>query len=98
MEKYLASAEQPVEIMESRIDAICAFDRRDGMENINVPTLVIVADDDMVTPRYLSDELAQGIDHAEKVVLPTGGHFVLHVLVDDYNEKIGDFIRRHPID
>ncbi|PPR11203.1 MAG: putative aminoacrylate hydrolase RutD [Alphaproteobacteria bacterium MarineAlpha11_Bin1] len=97
MEKYLAGAEQPVEIMESRIDAICAFDRRDSMENINVPTLVIVADDDMVTPRYLSDELAEGINHAEKVILPTGGHFVLHVLVEEYNAAVGDFIRRHPM-
>ncbi len=59
MEKYLAGSDQPVEIMESRIDAICAFDRRDRMGDIDVPALVIVAEDDMVTPRYLSDQLAE---------------------------------------
>ena len=81
--------------MESRIDAICAYDRRDRMSDINVPVLVIVAEDDMVTPRYLSDQLAAGIVGAEKIILPTGGHFVLHVLVDEYNAAISDFIKRH---
>lgn len=97
MEKYLAGSDQPVEIMESRIDAICAFDRRDRMGDIDVPALVIVAEDDMVTPRYLSDQLAEGVAGAEKVILPTGGHFVLHVLVDEYNAAVADFIKRHPI-
>ena len=32
MEKYLAGSDQPVEIMESRIDATCAFNRRDRMD------------------------------------------------------------------
>ncbi|MGB0630461.1 MAG: alpha/beta fold hydrolase [Alphaproteobacteria bacterium] len=97
MEKYLAGSDQPVEIMESRIDAICAFDRRDRMRDIDVPALVIVAEDDMVTPRYLSDQLADGVAGAEKVILPTGGHFVLHVLVEDYNAAVAEFIKRHPI-
>lgn len=94
-ESYLAGADQPVEIMESRIDAICRFDRRDRMKDIKAPTLVIVAEDDMVTPRYLSDQLAAGIDGAEKIVLRTGGHFLMHILTDDYNAAVGDFLRRH---
>ena len=97
MEKYLAGSDQPVEIMESRIDAICAFDRRDRMGCIDLPVLVIVAEDDMVTPRYLSDQLAEGVPGAEKVILKTGGHFVLHVLVEEYNAALIDFIQRHPI-
>ena len=97
MEGYLAGADQPVEIMESRIDAICAFDRRDRMADIKAPTLVIVAEDDMVTPRYLSDELADGIPGAEKVILSTGGHFVIHIEVDDYNRAVRGFLDRHPL-
>ena len=97
LEGYLAGADQPVEIMESRIDAICAFDRRDRMGDIKAPTLVIVAEDDMVTPRYLSDELAANVPGAEKVILPTGGHFVIHIAVDDYNRAVRDFIDRHPL-
>ena len=97
LEGYLAGADQPVEIMESRIDAICAFDRRDRMGDIKAPSLVIVAEDDMVTPRYLSDELAENVPGAEKVIIPTGGHFVIHVEVDDYNCAVRDFIDRHPM-
>ncbi len=94
-ESYLASSDQPVEIMESRIDAICRFDRRDRMKDIAAPTLVIVAEDDMVTPRYLSDELAANIPDSEQVVLKTGGHFLMHILTEEYNAAIGDFLRRH---
>lgn len=94
-ERHLAGSDQPVAIMESRIDAICAFDRRDRLPEIAAPTLVIVAEDDMVTPRHLSDEIAAAVPGAEKVVLPTGGHFVIHVLADEYNEAVGGFLRRH---
>jgi len=94
-ESYLAGSGQPVEIMESRIDAICAFDRRDRMKDVMAPTLVVVAADDAVTPRYLSDQLAAGIPGAEQVVLPTGGHFLMQILVDEYNAAVGGFLKRH---
>ncbi len=97
LEGHLGGGDQPVEIMQSRIDAICAYDRRAGMGDIKAPTLVIVAADDMVTPRYLSDELAENIPGAEKVVIPTGGHFVIHVETDAYNSAVRDFIDRHPM-
>ena len=97
LEEYLAGTDQPVEIMESRIDAICAFDRRSRMGDIKAPTLVIVAEDDMATPRYLSDQLEEGIAGAERVTLPTGGHFVIHILVDEYNRAVNDFLHRNPL-
>tara|TARA_R110000868_G_scaffold7354_10_gene40048 strand:- start:10939 stop:11736 length:798 start_codon:yes stop_codon:yes gene_type:complete len=97
LEGYLAGADQPAAIMESRIDAICAFDRRGRMTDIKVPTLVIVAEDDMVTPRYLSDELAENVPGAEKTVLPTGGHFLMHIDIDTYNSTVRDFIDRNPL-
>lgn len=94
-ENYLAGSDQPVSIVESRIDAICAFDRRDRLTDITAPTLAIVAEDDMVTPRYLTDEIAEAVPGAEKVILPTGGHFVIHILVDEYNDAVCDFLNRH---
>tara|TARA_B100000686_G_C16788954_1_gene977277 strand:+ start:1298 stop:2098 length:801 start_codon:yes stop_codon:yes gene_type:complete len=96
LEGYLAGAEQPKKIMESRIDAICDFDRRNRMIDINAPTLVIVAEDDMVTPRYLSDELANGINNAEKIILSTGGHFMNHILIEEYNLAISRFLINNP--
>ena len=97
-EGHLSTSDQPVEIIVRRIDAICAFDRRSRLAEISAPTLVIVAEDDIVTPRYLSDEIAEAVPGAEKVILPTGGHFVIHALVDEYNEAVHDFLRRHRMD
>ena len=51
----------------------------------------------MVTPRYLSDELADGVSGAEKVILPTGGHFMNHILIDEYNKEVGDFLSRQSV-
>ena len=51
----------------------------------------------MVTPRYLSDELAENIPGAENIVIPTGGHFVIHVETGAYNSAVRDFIDRHPL-
>jgi len=59
----------------SRIDAILRYDRRVDMEKIDVPTLVICARDDAVTPAYLSEELAGLIPDAELRLLDGGGHF-----------------------
>jgi aminoacrylate hydrolase len=86
-------ASPPVEVIASRIDAIVAFDRRARLPHIRTPTLVIVAADDMTTPRFYSDELAERIPGAKLVVLESGGHFVPQVMPAAYNAAVGAFLR-----
>src|SRR6266581_2717846 len=74
-------------------DAILAFDRRARMREIRVPTLVVVAADDMVTPPFYSRELADGVPGAKLVVLDGGGHFVPSIFPDQYNAVVGGFLR-----
>lgn len=81
------------DILQSRIDAILRFDRRDRLSAITAPTLVIVAADDMVTPLHLSEELADKIDSARLTVLRYGGHFVPVVDPAPFNEAVGAFLR-----
>jgi aminoacrylate hydrolase len=88
-----AASWPPPEVVASRIDAIVAFDRRRRMADIRVPTLVVVAQDDMVTPRFYSDELARGVPGAEYVVLEGGGHFAPQIQPDAYNRAVGAFLR-----
>ncbi len=88
-----AAAWPPAEIVASRIDAIVAFDRRKRLGDIRTPTLVVVAQDDMTTPKFYSDELAREIPGARYVVLDGGGHFVPQVLPAPYNRAVGDFLR-----
>jgi aminoacrylate hydrolase len=81
------------EILQSRIDAIIRFDRRARLGQIKAPTLVVVAQDDMVTPPYMSEELAAKIPGAELGVLPYGGHFVPTIEPAAYNRVVGRFLR-----
>ncbi len=83
------------EILRSRIDAIIRFDRRARLGQIKAPTLVVVAQDDMVTPSYMSEELAAKIPGAELSVLPHGGHFVPTIEPAAYNRAVSRFLRRH---
>lgn len=90
-----AAAQAPVEVMASRIDAIVRFDRRDRLGEIGAPTLVVVAADDMLTPRFYSDELAGKIPGAKLLVLGTGGHLAPSIVPDEYNAAVGAFLREH---
>jgi aminoacrylate hydrolase len=83
----------PVEVTVSRIDAIMRHDRRARLDDIRVPTLVIVAQDDMITPRFYSDELASRVPGAKLVVLDTGGHAAPAVCAPAYNAAVGAFLR-----
>ena len=93
IERQAVASPQPVEIALSRIDAICAFDRRVRMKDIKAPTLVIVADDDIVTPPHLSEELASGIAASRLKLLAKGGHFVPIVDPETYNGALTAFLR-----
>ncbi len=88
-----AATAAPVDVIASRIDAIVAFDRRHRLHEIRTPTLVIVAADDMITPRYYSDELAAKIPGARLVVLDGGGHFAPVIAPDAYNAAVRAFLR-----
>jgi aminoacrylate hydrolase len=83
----------PVEVTASRIDAILRHDRRARLQDIRVPSLVIVAQDDVITPRFFSDELASRVPGAKLVVLDTGGHGAPGTFAAAYNRAVGAFLR-----
>jgi aminoacrylate hydrolase len=93
MHREQAASPAPVEVTASRIDAIVRFDRRARLHEIRTPTLVVVASDDMVTPRFYSDELASRIPGAKLVVLDGGGHFVPQIDPGRYNAVVGGVLR-----
>jgi aminoacrylate hydrolase len=83
----------PVEVTASRIDAILRHDSRARLSDIRVPTLVIVAQDDAITPRFYSDELASRVPSAKLLVLDTGGHAAPVTCAGAYNAAVGAFLR-----
>ena len=94
--RQTARSSPPVEVLVSRIDAIVKFDRRARLGEIRTPTLVIVAADDVLTPRFYSDELAERIPGAKLTVLEGGGHFAPQIVPDAYNAAVGAFLRAQP--
>jgi 3-oxoadipate enol-lactonase len=49
-------------------------DARPGLAHISFPTLVIVGEQDAITPKEKADELASNIPNARLVVIPAAGH------------------------
>jgi aminoacrylate hydrolase len=92
LHRVQAAASAPVQILVSRIDAILKHDRRGRLLEIRVPTLVIVAEDDMITPRFYSEELAARVPGAKLVVLETGGHYAPAINSEPYNAAVWAFL------
>ncbi len=93
LHRVTAASSPPVEVVASRIDAILRHDRRRRLLQIRVPTLVIVARDDMITPPFYSEELASTIPGAKLIVLDSGGHFCPLIHSGPYNAAVGAFLR-----
>ncbi|MFQ5859947.1 MAG: alpha/beta fold hydrolase [Dehalococcoidia bacterium] len=70
------------------VDGIGAFDVRASLGRIRVPTLVLVGEQDILTPPHLSRALAQGIPGAELVVLPGLSHFCASEDPDRFAEQL----------
>ncbi len=62
------------EIQESRFEAILNFDRRTELSRIAIPTMIVCAQDDILTPKYFSEEYVRLIPGARHHWEPRGGH------------------------
>lgn len=77
-----------------RIDAIMAHDARAVLADIQTPTLVLCAQDDVLTPPYQSRLLAQSIAGAQLTVVPQGGHSLSETFPQIFNELTLNFLAR----
>jgi aminoacrylate hydrolase len=81
-------------VQTSRLNAILAFDRRAELHRITIPTMILCADDDILTPRYFSEEFArhmpQAVTHFEK----RGGHALSRTEPDRFNQIVIDFFSK----
>ena len=85
----------PPEIVMSRIDAILAFDRTSELARIRTPSLIVAAQDDIVTPAYFSEELARLIPGAEAKFFAQGGHCFTQVMAREFNQAVLPFLEAH---
>jgi pimeloyl-ACP methyl ester carboxylesterase len=69
-----------------------AFDVRARLGEVNVPTLVIVGDDDRLTPLKYSEFLAINIRGAVLKIIRGAGHIAMLERPAEVNNVIGSFL------
>ena len=62
---------------------------------IKTPTLVVGAEDDIITPAYFSEELARLIPGAEIKIFPRGGHALTQVRPREFSQAVLPFLASH---
>lgn len=72
--------------------AVWLADQRGRVAAIGVPTLILVGDEDVVTPPALSDELAGLIDGARVERIPAAGHLTNVEQPEAFNSVIESFL------
>jgi len=68
-------------------------DRTELLPHIRVPTLVIVGEEDAVTPPDVARQMAEGIPGARLVVLPHAGHLANVEAPEAFNEAVRSFLQ-----
>jgi 3-oxoadipate enol-lactonase len=92
--RSLALANQPVAIQAALRAMMTRPDSTSLLPAISVPTLVIVGEEDAVTPPPLSAAMAAAIPGAELVVLPRAGHLSSLEQPEAFNAALLRFLDR----
>jgi 3-oxoadipate enol-lactonase len=73
-------------------EAVWLADQRDRAGEIRVPTLVLVGDQDFITPVDLSNELVDLIPDARMQVIAGAGHLTNFEKPEEFNRVLDDFL------
>jgi len=74
--------------------AFPAYDIRDRLKEIRVPTLILAGRHDWITPIRFARELADGIPGAELEVFEDAGHSINTDMPDKFKKVVRGFLRR----
>lgn len=80
---------------EAQLAALEVFDSRSWASSIKVPMLIISADQDIVIPERLSQDLAREIPHAEYYSFTDCGHIPYVEYPAEYFEVAHKFLQKH---
>jgi 3-oxoadipate enol-lactonase len=84
-----------VEPYKQALHAIITTDFRAVLPHINVPTLVIVGDEDVVTPPADAEFLTRAIRGAKLVTIPGAGHLTNIEQPESFNAALETFLSPH---
>jgi pimeloyl-ACP methyl ester carboxylesterase len=86
------AGQAPVEVWTDLIRSLAEMDLTHVLENINVPTLVLVGDVDRITPPASALAMKRRLPDARMVVLKEAGHCAMLERHEQFNEVLGGFL------
>jgi pimeloyl-ACP methyl ester carboxylesterase len=72
-----------------------AHSAEDVLPKVNVPTLIIIGENDIFTPKYVPLRMAEKIKNSEVLILPKGSHGGLVEHAELVCLRIEKFIKDH---
>lgn len=87
-------AQTPAFVAREAIASLNASDTREVLREIAAPTLVVVGDEDAITPPEESRTLANGIPDARLEIVSGAAHFPMLEQPDTFNRLLGDFLEK----
>jgi pimeloyl-ACP methyl ester carboxylesterase len=82
----------PVHVATEAIVSLGTFDVRDDLEKIGCPTIIIVGEEDEITPISLSERLNKGIAGSELVIIRGSNHFPMLEQPAVFNKALMEFL------
>jgi 3-oxoadipate enol-lactonase len=79
------------------VELLTTFDRRDQLEKIAVPALLVAGSDDKIAPPSVMQSMARRMPHAEFVLLEGCGHLGPMDQPQAFNGALEDFLQRHSL-
>jgi len=76
----------------NQVDAILEYETLTRLPAVRAPTLVVAAAEDVLTPVFLSEEIAAAIPGARLVVLPRGNHAAQVEYADAFNAAVLEWL------
>jgi 3-oxoadipate enol-lactonase len=65
------------------------------LESLNIPALILVGEDDMLTPVKCSEDLAKALNNSEMHIIKNSGHLSNLENSGDFNSVLGNFLTLH---
>lgn len=85
----------PSYVVESRTKAIASYNPIENLHKIKLPTLLVCAEDDFLTPPYFTKRIAEEMKHAELKWIGKGGHACSQTAAEQFNSIVLDFLKRN---
>jgi 3-oxoadipate enol-lactonase len=92
-ERQLKAPFQPDYALKRQLEAIAGFDACERIGNIQVPTLILTADHDMLVPPENGRLLSSHIPNAVEKSFANAGHLIYLECAQNFNETVMNFFR-----